>query len=52
MDDTLVMNLLHRAGETLSPFESLHSLASPVTGVPITKDKLKFFTDRKYLGHK
>ena len=49
MDEILALNLVQRKDETLSPFESMHSLASPVSSIPIKKEKIKLLIDRKWL---
>ena len=49
MDDILALNLVPRRDESLSPFESMHSLASPVSGIPISPERLKFLTDQTWL---
>ena len=39
-------------GNELSPFESLHGLLSPVSGIPMTDAVKKLLTDRKELAYK
>ena len=47
MDQILALNLAPRRGESLSPFESMHSIVSLVSGIPTSDKRLKFLTDKK-----
>ena len=44
--DILALNMNPRKGQILSPFESLHSLASPVSGIPMIPKREKFLYNR------
>ena len=50
--DILALNMNPRKGQILSPFESLHSLASPVSGIPMIPDREKFLTNRDLIEKK
>ena len=47
--DILALNMNPRRGQVLSPFESLHSIVSLVSGIPMKPDREKFLTNRNLI---
>ena len=52
MNDILALNLVPQKGQSLSPFESMHAISSPATGIPMSRENIRWLTNRDCINKK